>query len=185
MSGYFSIASTEADIVLNFWIFASQVGEKCHLNIVLICIFHFMRGMRTFHMFWDAFIFYFLKTFCSLLFNWDLIPLHINKLYKYMTEVVYKVTKINIIKIYSMWLYPSFFFFSFLSLFFSILSFFTANMPAVSSYYYCSVLESFLSWWWDKSSLIIKTVASPSKTELVGSNLLTSWAHFSLDSFVC
>lgn len=92
--------------------------------------FYFMRGMRTFHMFWDVFIFHFLKTFCSLLSNWDLVPLHINKLYKYMTEVVYKVTKINIIKIYSIWLHPSLFFFSFLSLFFSALSFFTANMPA-------------------------------------------------------
>ena len=101
MNGYFSTASAEADIVLNFCIFASQVGEKCHLNIVLIFIFNFTRGMRTFHMFWDAFIFHFLKTFCSLLFNWDLVPLHINKLYKYVTEVVYKVTKINIIKIYS------------------------------------------------------------------------------------
>ena len=101
MNGYFSTASAEADIVLNFCIFASQVGEKCHLNIVLIFIFNFTRGMRTFHMFWDAFIFHFLKTFCSLLFYWDLVPLHINKLYKYVTEVVYKVTKINIIKIYS------------------------------------------------------------------------------------
>ena len=61
-----------------------------------------------------------------------------------MTKVIYNVTKINIIKIYSMWLYPSFFFFSFLSLLFSILSFFIANMPAVSSYYYSSVLGSFL-----------------------------------------
>ena len=185
MNGYFSTASAEADIVLNFCIFASQVGEKCHLNIVLIFIFNFTRGMRTFHMFWDAFIFHFLKTFCSLLFYWDLVPLHINKLYKYVTEVVYKVTKINIIKIYSIWLWPSFFFFSFLSLSFSILSFFTANMPAVSSSYYSSVLESFLSSWCDTSSLIIKTVASPSKTELAGSNLLTSGAHFSLDIFVC
>ena len=61
-----------------------------------------------------------------------------------MTKVIYNVTKINIIKIYSMWLYPSFFFFSFLSLLFSILSFFIANMPAVSSYYSSSVLGSFL-----------------------------------------
>ena len=145
MSGYFSTASAETGIVLNFWIFASQIGEKCHLNIVLIYIFHFMWGMRTFHMFWDAFIFHFLKTFYSLLLNWDLVSLHINKLYKYMTEVIYKVTKINIIKMYLTWLYPSFFFFSFLSLFFSVCSFFIANMPAVGSYYYSSVLESFLN----------------------------------------
>lgn len=62
---------------------------------------------------------------------------------------------------------------------------FYSQHACISSQYYSSVLESFLSWWWDKSSLIIKTVASPSKTELVGSNLLTSGAHFSFDIFVC